>query len=236
MKKLLFTAWLLMLSMVAAAQSFVVVDKNGNRKAFDVSKLDSVTFQQDPPAFTVYENKQEEAATPSEGGGNPGSGTDPAPDELDQEVTTFAFDEVQSLAGNPDFLFSHPDTVYVDADGQDFSFQLRTNVRYGCTPSADWLAYKADVENTDSLLFAAAMNPMTAQRIGYLYFASSDDTMRDTLVVVQLGKPDSRYIAIDWTTTTLDSFDETSGKAQLTFTGDVPVMGDYPPGLDGQLV
>ena len=227
MKKLLFTAWLLMLSMVATAQSFVVVDKNGNRKAFDVSKLDSVTFQQDPPAFTVYENKQEEAATPSEGGGNPGSGTDPAPDEPDQEVTTFAFDEVQSLAGNPDFLFSHPDTVYVDADGQDFSFQLRTNVRYGCTPSADWLAYKADVENTDSLLFAAAMNPMTAQRIGYLYFASSDDTMRDTLVVVQLGKPDSRYIAIDWTTTTLDSFDETSGKAQLTFTGDVPVMGDY---------
>ena len=227
MKKLLFTAWLLMLSMVAAAQSFVVVDKNGNRKAFDVSKLDSVTFQQDPPAFTVYENKQEEAATPSEGGGNPGSGTDPAPDEPDQEVTTFAFDEVQSLAGNPDFLFSHPDTVYVDADGQDFSFQLRTNVRYGCTPSADWLAYKADVENTDSLLFAAAMNPMTAQRIGYLYFASSDDTMRDTLVVVQLGKPDSRYIAIDWTTTTLDSFDETSGKAQLTFQGDVPVMGDY---------
>ena len=227
MKKLLFTAWLLMLSMVAAAQSFVVVDKNGNRKAFDVSKLDSVTFQQDPPAFTVYENKQEEAATPSEGGGNPGSGTDPAPDEPDQEVTTFAFDEVQSLAGNPDFLFSHPDTVYVDADGQDFSFQLRTNIRYGCTPSADWLAYKADVENTDSLLFAAAMNPMTAQRIGYLYFASSDDTMRDTLVVVQLGKPDSRYIAIDWSSTTLDSFDETSGKAQLTFTGDVPVMGDY---------
>lgn len=227
MKKLLFTAWLLMLSMVAAAQSFVVVDKNGNRKAFDVSKLDSVTFQQDPPAFTVYENKQEEAATPSEGGGNPGSGTDPAPDEPDQEVTTFAFDEVQSLAGNPDFLFSHPDTVYVDADGQDFSFQLRTNVRYGCTPSADWLAYKADVENTDSLLFAAAMNPMTAQRIGYLYFASSDDTMRDTLVVVQAGKSDSRYIAIDWNSTTLDSFDETSGKAQLTFQGDVPVMGDY---------
>ena len=227
MKKLLFTAWLLMLSMVAAAQSFVVVDKNGNRKAFDVSKLDSVTFQQDPPAFTVYENKQEEAATPSEGGGNPGSGTDPAPDEPDQEVTTFAFDEVQSLAGNPDFLFSHPDTVYVDADGQDFSFQLRTNVRYGCTPSADWLAYKADVENTDSLLFAAAMNPMTAQRIGYLYFASSDDTMRDTLVVVQAGKSDSRYIAIDWSSTTLDSFDETSGKAQLTFQGDVPVMGDY---------
>lgn len=227
MKKLLFTAWLLMLSMVAAAQSFVVVDKNGNRKAFDVSKLDSVTFQQDPPAFTVYENKQEEAATPSEGGGNPGSGTDPAPDEPDQEVTTFAFDEVQSLAGDPDFLFSHPDTVYVDADGQDFSFQLRTNVRYGCTPSADWLAYKADVENTDSLLFAAAMNPMTAQRIGYLYFASSDDTMRDTLVVVQAGKSDSRYIAIDWNSTTLDSFDETSGKAQLTFQGDVPVMGDY---------
>ena len=51
--------------------------------------------------------------------------------------------------------------------------------------------------------------------------------MRDTLVVVQLGKTDSHYIAIDWTTTTLDSFNEESGEAKLTFTDKVPEMGSY---------
>ena len=59
MKKYLFT--LLTLLMVNVqwsmlnAQTFVVVDKNGNKTTYDVSKLDSVTFQQNPPSFTVYE-------------------------------------------------------------------------------------------------------------------------------------------------------------------------------------
>ena len=65
MKKLILSMWLLMLSMVATAQTFVVVDKNGNRTTYDVSKLDSVTFQQSPPGFTVYE---EASPSPSEGG------------------------------------------------------------------------------------------------------------------------------------------------------------------------
>ena len=216
MKKLILSMWLLMLSMVATAQTFVVVDKNGNRTTYDVSKLDSVTFQQTPPGFTVYE---EASPNPSEGGETPAEPT--------QETTTFTFDEVKSFAGDPDFLFAHPDTVYVGADGQDFKFQLRTNVAYSYAPSADWLKFKADFADTDSLLFSATMNPSTAQRIGYLYFSCNNKSMLDTLVVVQGGKRDSRYIDIDWSKTTLDSYNKETGRAVLTFQDEVPVMGDH---------
>lgn len=221
MKKYLFTLLTLLMvnvqcSMVSA-QTFVVVDKNGNKTTYDVSKLDSVTFQQNPPSFTVYE---ETTTEPSQGGETPA--------EPKQEATTFTFDEVQSIAGNPKFLFAHPDTVYVGADGQMFAFQLRSNVAYDYTPSDRWLSFGYASDDTDSLYFAAAMNPNTRQRLGYIAFVSKDDaTMRDTLWVVQLAKRDSRYIPIDWATTTLDRFDEQSGKAQVTFTGDVPVMGNY---------
>jgi hypothetical protein len=199
------------------AQTFVVVDKQGNKTTYDVSKLDSVTFQQNPPSFTVYKETDQES---SQGGETPG--------ETKQETTTYTFDEVQSLSGDPKFLFAHPDTVYVGADGQDFAFQLRTNVGYEYTPSDRWLTFGHTSDDTDSLYFAAAMNPNTKQRLGYIAFVGKNDaTMRDTLWVVQLAKLDSRYIPIDWTTTTLDRFDEQSGKAQMTFTGDVPVMGNY---------
>ena len=199
------------------AQTFVVVDKQGNKTTYDVSKLDSVTFQQNPPSFTVYKETDQET---SQGGETPG--------ETKQETTTYTFDEVQSLSGDPKFLFAHPDTVYVGADGQDFAFQLRTNVGYEYTPSDRWLTFGHTSDDTDSLYFAAAMNPNTKQRLGYIAFVGKNDaTMRDTLWVVQLAKLDSRYIPIDWTTTTLDRFDEQSGKAQVTFTGDVPVMGNY---------
>ena len=213
MKKMILSMWLLMLSMVATAQTFVVVDKNGTRTAYDVSRLDSVTFQQTPPGFTIHEVVSEEGETPV---------------EPTQETTTYTFDNVQSFSGDPDFLFSHPDTVYVVADGQDFKFQLRTNVEYSYKTSANWLLQIAtDFSETDSLSFTASMNPMTTQRIGYIAFTSKDDSQKDTLWVVQAGKYDSRYIDIDWTKTTLDSFNEESGEAQLTFSGDVPVMGDY---------
>ena len=47
--------FLVMTSVVASAQTFVVVDKQGNKITYDVSKVDSVTFQQDPPAvMTLY--------------------------------------------------------------------------------------------------------------------------------------------------------------------------------------
>jgi len=217
MKRMIFFVWLLMLSMVATAQTFVVVDKNGNRVSYDVSRLDSVTFQQTPPGFTVYEVV---SPSSSEGG--------ETPEEPIQETTAYTFDNVQSFSGDPDFLFSHPDTVYVVADGQDFKFLLRTNVEYSYKSSANWLMrIVTDSSDTDSLSFTASMNPMTTQRIGYIAFASLDESQKDTLWVVQAGKYDSRYIDIDWTKTTLDSFNEESGEAQLTFRGDVPVMGDY---------
>lgn len=217
MKRMIFFVWLLMLSMVATAQTFVVVDKNGNRVSYDVSRLDSVTFQQTPPGFTVYEVV---SPSSSEGG--------ETPEEPIQETTAYTFDNVQSFSGDPDFLFSHPDTVYVVADGQDFKFLLRTNVEYSYKSSANWLMrIVTDSSETDSLSFTASMNPMTTQRIGYIAFASLDESQKDTLWVVQAGKYDSRYIDIDWTKTTLDSFNEESGEAQLTFRGDVPVMGDY---------
>ena len=217
MKRMIFFVWLLMLSMVATAQTFVVVDKKGNRVSYDVSRLDSVTFQQTPPGFTVYE---EVSPSSSEGG--------ETPEEPIQETTAYTFDNVQSFSGDPDFLFSHPDTVYVVADGQDFKFLLRTNVEYSYKSSANWLMrIVTDSSETDSLSFTASMNPMTTQRIGYIAFASLDESQKDTLWVVQAGKYDSRYIDIDWTKTTLDSFNEESGEAQLTFRGDVPVMGDY---------
>ena len=217
MKRMIFFVWLLMLSMVATAQTFVVVDKKGNRVSYDVSRLDSVTFQQTPPGFTVYEVV---SPSSSEGG--------ETPEEPIQETTAYTFDNVQSFSGDPDFLFSHPDTVYVVADGQDFKFLFRTNVEYSYKSSANWLMrILTDSSETDSLSFTASMNPMTTQRIGYIAFASLDESQKDTLWVVQAGKYDSRYIDIDWTKTTLDSFNEESGEAQLTFRGDVPVMGDY---------
>ena len=49
------TLILALVGMVASAQTFVIVDKNGNRITYDVSKVDKVTFSDDPPSFTVHE-------------------------------------------------------------------------------------------------------------------------------------------------------------------------------------
>ena len=209
--------WLLMLSMVATAQTFVVVDKQGNKTTYDVSKLDSVTFQQNPPSFTVYKEADSE---PSQGGETPA--------EPKQETTTFNFDDVQSLAGDPKFLFTHPDTVFVGADGQDFAFQLRSNVAYDYTPSAQWLSFVSAIETTDSLRFSAAMNPNTQKRDAFIVFVNKDDNkMRDTLFVVQAGKRDSRYIDINWERTSVESYNRETGRAVLVFHDPIPVMGDH---------
>lgn len=221
MKKYLFT--LLTLLMVNVqwsmlnAQTFVVVDKNGNKTTYDVSKLDSVTFQQNPPSFTVYEETTTEPTQGSE-----------TPVEPKQETTTYTFDEVQSIAGDPKFLFAHPDTVYVGADGQTFAFQLRSNVAYDYTPSDRWLSFGYASDDTDSLYFAAAMNPNTRQRLGYIAFVSKNDaTMRDTIYVVQYGKRDSRYIDINWERTSVESYNRETGRAVLVFQDPIPVMGDH---------
>ena len=220
MKKLLFILLAFIVVSVQwltlSAQTFVVVDKNGNRVTYDVSKLDSVTFQQDPPAITVYE-----VVDQANGNGGQGNG-DPT-----VEVTQYTFDDVKGLAGEPGFFFAHPDTVYVDGEGETFVFQLRTSVDYDYTPGSDWLSFYDDIEETDSLLFTAGPNPMTTPRSSYVIFTGKDGVMSDTLWVVQSAKTDSRYIDIDWSTTTLDNFNEESGEAQLTFSGDVPMMGDY---------
>lgn len=221
MKKYLFA--LLTLLMVNVqwsmlnAQTFVVVDKNGNKTTYDVSKLDSVTFQQNPPSFTVYE---ETTTEPTQG--------DETPAEPKQETTTYTFDEVQSIAGDPKFLFAHPDTVYVGADGQTFAFQLRSNVAYDYTPSDRWLSFGYASDDTDSLYFAAAMNPNTRQRLGYIAFVSKNDAaMRDTIYVVQYGKRDSRYIDINWERTSVESYNRETGRAVLVFQDPIPVMGDH---------
>ena len=224
--RMALTLLLAMAGMVAKAQTFVVVDKQGNKITYDASKIDKVTFQEDPPGFTVHEVKEESSGTEDSGTGGPGTGQGQEGSIVKE--TTFAFAEVASFSGDPDFLFAHPDTVYVDGEGENFKFQFRANVEYTYNfGEHDWISYVCPVNNTDSLLFKAEKNPMTTKRKGFIAFASKDEQIKDTIWVKQAAKLDSRYIDIDWTKTTLDSYDEASGKAQITFTGDVPVMGDY---------
>ena len=176
---------------------------------------------------------KEEQTQPEDPGQQPGGGEDPGQNPGGEttepviETTTFVFEEVATFSGDPDFLFSHPDTVYIGGETEYFRFQLRTNVDYNFTVSDTWLSFSKAVEDTDSLQFVAGMNPLTTKRIGYIAFESENKTQHDTLWVVQAGKYDSRYIAIDWTTTSLDSYNDQTGEAKLTFTGDVPVMGNY---------
>jgi hypothetical protein len=121
-----------------------------------------------------------------------------------------------------------PDTVRVRADGEDFTFVVTANTDYDIKPSVSWLTEPTELPDVDGVMaYSAAMNPSTEQRTGYLVFVSASGLTTDTLYVVQAGKEDSRYIDIDWETTTLDSYDSDTGAAVLTFAGDVPVMGEY---------
>lgn len=200
MKKLLLFVWMMMLSIVATAQSFIVVDKQGGRMAFDSDELNNVVFQATPAGFTIYYK--------------------------DGRSFVYTFEEVERMGGNPDALFISADTVYVDADGESIAFQLKATTGYSFKPSATWLAID-DQAKEEQKYMKAAMNPSTDQRIGYLACVSDDGLLSDTLVVVQAGKEDSRYIDIDWETTTLDSYDAETGIAQITFAEEVPVMGEY---------
>ena len=228
-KKIYLTACLIMISMMAAAQTFVVVDKNGNKASYDVGTLKSVTFQQNPAGFTVNDNAEKSKGKENENQGqsDPGQGggeqTEPTPTSK-----TYTFDDVASFSGNPSFLFVHPDTVYVGGESELFTFQVNTNVEYSYEPTVMWLNYHSIVSGSDSLRFSITKNPNFDNREGKIIFVNKDnDAMRDTLVVIQMGKTDSHYIAIDWTTTTLDSFNEESGEAKLTFADKVPEMGSY---------
>ena len=218
-----------MISMMAAAQTFVVVDKKGNKASYDVGTLKSVTFQQNPAGFTVIDNAEKSKGKEDEnqGQGDPGHGGGEQT-ETTPTSKTYTFDDVASFSGDPSFLFVHPDTVYVGGESELFTFQVNTNVEYNYEPTVAWLNYYSIVSGSDSLRFTITKNPNLENREGKIIFVNkANDAMRDTLVVVQLGKTDSHYIAIDWTTTTLDSFNEESGEAKLTFTDKVPEMGSY---------
>ena len=52
-----------MMSMMVTAQTLVVVDKNGKKVAYDVSKIDSVTFQNATPGFTLHEQEATSLST-----------------------------------------------------------------------------------------------------------------------------------------------------------------------------
>ena len=228
-KKIYLTACLIMISMMAAAQTFVVVDKKGNKASYDVGTLKSVTFQQNPAGFTVIDNAEKSKGKEDEnqGQGDPGQGGGEQT-ETTPTSKTYTFDDVASFSGDPSFLFVHPDTVYVGGESELFTFQVNTNVEYNYEPTVAWLNYHSIVSGSDSLRFTITKNPNLENREGKIIFVNkANDAMRDTLVVVQLGKTDSHYIAIDWTTTTLDSFNEESGEAKLTFTDKVPEMGSY---------
>ena len=228
MKKILFTAWLLMLAMMTTAQTFTVVDQNGKAINYDVSKLQKITFQTNPAGFTVFDNSEKVKPTDNnseQGGGNQGSGgsedpTPPAPTE-----TKFEFDNVQTVSANPKYLFTHPDTVFVSGETESFTFQVNTNVEYTYNPTATWIKYSGVVSGSDSLRFVATNNPAFDKREAMIIFICNDDnTIRDTVYVKQAAKTESHYIDIDWTTTTLDSFE--GDEVTMTFTGEVPEMGE----------
>jgi hypothetical protein len=201
MKKIVSAACLLMLCSMTMAQTIKVVNKQGQATSYDASKLDSISFQYGTRGFSVHS----------------GDSTD-----------TYTFDKVTNLSVDSRYLFAHPDTVYVGDHTQKFAFQLNTNVEYDATPSNAWLRADGNVTGSDSLRFIATNNPLMTKREGKIIFVNSnDDSMRDTLVVIQAGKTDTHFIDIDWNKATLNSFNETTGQCVITFQGDVPEMGQY---------
>ena len=108
MKKLFLTSWLMMLSIVAMAQSIVVVNKDGSKATYDPSEVTSIDFQSTPPGFTVNWN---------------------------DASRQYTFNEVQSVKGLPDYLFADPKVVNVSlasTEGSEaiFAAEVRTNVEY----------------------------------------------------------------------------------------------------------
>ena len=183
------------------AQTIKVVGKQGQTTVYDVSKMDSISFQSATPGFTVYTN---------------------------DSTAQYTFDKVSSISSSGDYLFAHPDTISVNGNTGTFAFQLNTNVDYDLEPSAAWIRYDGKITGTDSLRFIFTNNPLMTEREGRVVFVNkADDKMRDTLIVVQAGKNDTHFIDIDWATTTLNSFNESTGQCVLTFQGEVPEMGQY---------
>lgn len=199
MKKLFLFAWLMMLSIVAMAQSIIVVDKDGNRAPFDPAKITSIEFQTTPPGFII---------------------------NMDGKTVNFTYDVTKSIQGNPNHVFVDPETVEVNGEGEELAVQVKASVEFDVTTSASWITF--DTEAKDGQQYVkVAMNPSVEERTGTVVLTSKDGTLASTLQVVQAGKEDSRYIDIDWEKDHLDSYDPETGVAKITFKEEVPVMGEY---------
>lgn len=199
MKKLYVLAWLMMLSIVAMAQTIIVVDKDGNRIPYDPSKITSIEFQTTPPGFII--NK-------------------------DGETINFTYDVTKSILGNPNHVFVDPEMVIVNGEGEDLAVQVKANVDFNVTTSASWVTL--DTEAKDGMCYVKVVkNPSVDERTATVTLTSKDGTLACTLNVVQSGKEDSRYISTDWEKDKLESFDPETGVAVITFAEEVPIMGEY---------
>ena len=199
MKKLLLFTWMMMLSIVAMAQTIIVVDKDGNRVPYDPSKIISVEFQNTPPGFSI---------------------------NMDGMSIPYTFEVVKSIQGNPNFVFVDPETVKVNGEGEDLAVHVKADVEFDATTSDSWITF--DTEAKDGMCYVkVAMNPSVDERSATVVLKSKDGTLTSTLNVVQAGKEDSRYIDIDWEKDRLDSFDAETGEAVITFANVLPIMGEY---------
>ena len=199
MKKLFLLAWLMMLSIVATAQTIIVVDKDGNRVPFDPTKVTSVDFQKTPPGFVI---------------------------NMNGKTVNYSYDVVKSLQGNPNHVFVDPETVSVNGEGEDLAVQVKASVEFDVTTSDPWITFDADAKDGQRYV-KVKMNPSVEARTGTVTLTSKDGTLTSKLQVVQAGKEDSRYIAVDWEKDKLESYDPETGETKITFAEEVPVMGEY---------
>ncbi len=158
MKKLFLFTWMMMLSIVAMAQTIMVIDKDGNRIPYDPEKVSSVDFQVTPPGFTV----------------NHEVGSD-----------LYLFDKVQSVKGLPDYLFVDPKVVHVSlasAEGYEamFAAEVKTNVEYEVETSDPWI--KVARKEADRLV-CNVLKHEGNDRTGYVALASKDGLLTDTIKV-----------------------------------------------------
>ena len=199
MKKLLLSAWLMMLSIAAMAQTIVIIDKEGNRIPYDPTEITCIEFQAAPPGFTVNSDK--------------GS-------------FLYQFDNVKSIQGTPNFVFVSPDIVNVDGEGEELAVYVKSNVEFDVAISDPWITFGSDAQSS-MYYVKVAKNPSLDERTAKVTLTSKDGTLASTLNVVQAGKEDSRYIPVDWETDQLDDFDMESGVLQVSFADEVPIIGEY---------
>ena len=158
MKKLYVLAWLMMLSIVAMAQTIVVVNKDGSKATYDPSEVTSIDFQSTPPGFTVNWN---------------------------DASRQYSFNEVQSVKGLPDYLFVDPKVVHVSlasAEGYEamFAAEVKTNIDYEVETSDPWI--KVARKEADRLVCNVLKHERN-DRKGYVALASKDGLLTDTIKV-----------------------------------------------------